>query len=309
MIKHPIETEKIKKILDNYGLGNLESFEENEISTINPVFLINQKYILRVDLGESDNKGKFKKESILFDLLPNFSVPTPKLITFDDSCTLIDKPFLLINYVPGENLKSGFNQTDNETKGQLSFELGDLANKIHSVTANDLGNQEIFGDINTWVEKEKEDFNTYWKIVKENNYLSDDTNDKIKIVFDNYYQISKWQETGRLVHGDFSPNNIRISNSHINGIFDFEFATIADPLYDLQKLPINFQLDNGFNQEKFLAGYGIQEFSEPEIIRLKTYCLAQGLWEIWATHTKQFPYTNKEIEEGKQLIENTLSNY
>ena len=58
MIKHPIEPEKIKKILNKYGLGNLESYEENEISTINPVFLVNQKYILRVDLRESNNKDK-----------------------------------------------------------------------------------------------------------------------------------------------------------------------------------------------------------------------------------------------------------
>ena len=309
MIKHSIEPEKIKKILNNYGLGNLESIEENEISTINSVFLINQKYILRVDLGESDNKGKFKKESKLFDLLPNFSVPTPKLIAFDDSCTLIDKPFLLINYISGENLKSGFSQTNNETKSQLSFELGSLANKIHSVTAKDLEDQELFGDINTWVEKEKSDFNIYWQTVKENNYLSTETNGKIQSVFDNYNQIKQWQEVGKLTHGDFSPNNIRIYQNHIVGIFDFEFASIADPLYDLQKLPIYFQLGDGFSQKKFLEGYRVQEFSEPEIIRLKTYCLTQGLWEIWATHAKQFPYTNEEIEEGKQLIENTLNNY
>ena len=145
--------------------------------------------------------------------------------------------------------------------------------------------------------------------MKENNYLSTETNNKIKNVYDNYNQITDWQEIGRLVHGDFSPNNIRIYQNHIVGVIDFEFATIADPLYDLQKLPINFQLGCDFNHDKFLAGYKIQKFSDSEIIRLKTYCLAQGLWEIWATHTKQFPYTNTEMEEGKRLIENTLNNY
>jgi len=309
VIKPSIEPEKIIKILDYYDLGDLESFEENKISTINPVFLINQKYILKVDLGESDNTDKLKKESILFDLLPKFSIPTPTLIAYDESLSLLDRPYLLINFIPGENLLSGFNQFINDTKGQLSLELGSLANKIHSVTANDLHHPALFGDIDTWIEKEKNDFNSYWKIVTENNYLATQTSRKIEMVFDNFNQLSNWSEVGKLIHGDFSPNNIRMSNGHLVGIFDFEFATIADPLYDLQKLPINFQLGNDFNQKMFLTGYEVQEFSESEIIRLKTYCLSQGLWEIWATHTQQFPYTNNEIEEGKQLIINTLTNY
>jgi len=304
--QYAIDSKKVENILLKFGLGKLESVEENKIGTINPVFLINQKYVLRIDLSESGNENKLKKESILFNLLPKFSIPTPKFIGFDDSCQLIGRPFLLIDFIPGKNLKDGFESLDFDSKKQISFELGEIAKKIHSVTSTDLENQQLFGDIETWVKKEKQDFQTYWQVIKDNCYLTDNTNNEIQKLFDDYNLISDWQGIGRLAHGDFSPNNIRINNNHIAGIFDFEFATIADPLYDLQKLPINFQLGDDFDSSYFLKGCDIKKVSGEEMTRLKFYCLSQGLWEIWATHTQLFPYGDREIEEGRDLIENAI---
>ena len=40
-----------------------------------------------------------------------------------------------------------------------------------------------------------------------------------------------------------------------------------------------------------------------EQIRIKMYCLHQGMWEIWATKTQLFPFGDKEIAEGNQLVQ------
>ena len=296
----------IENIFDNQGLEKVVHIEEIKRGSINPVFLLNDKYILRIDTGDSDNKDKFKKEAILFGTLPKFSIPVPEVIIFDDSCNLIEYPFILMEYIEGKDLKDVFVEQSHETQQQLSSELGILARKIHSVTANDLYNNAIFGNIDQWVEKEKYNYAKYWKLVKQGNQLSNEISDEIEKTFSNYQQISRWKGVGRLIHGDFSCGNIKINDGHIVGIFDFEFAGIGDPLYDLQKSPISFQLGADFDKCLFMNSYTTEEFTDQEKTRLKMYSLIQGLWEIWATETKQLPYGQKEIEEGKQLITNAI---
>lgn len=306
MRKVSIDKSEIKSILDSHNLGKVATIKEVKSGSINPVFLINNQYILRVGTGDSNNKDKFRKEAILFSILPKFSIPVPEVIIFDDSCNLVKYPFILMNLIKGNDLKDVFVEQNHENKKQLSSELGILAKRIHAVTSKDLDNDAIFGDINSWVEKEKMNFEKYWSFIKQGNHFSDEIGDKIEKTFNDYQQISKWDGVGRLIHGDFSYGNIKINNGHIVGIFDFEFANIADPLYDLQKLPISFQLGTGFDKSLFLKSYAVNEFTNQEITRLKMYSLTQGLWEIWATKTQQFPYGQKEIEEGKQLIINTV---
>lgn len=109
-----------------------------------------------------------------------------------------------------------------------------------------------------------------------------------------------------MIHGDFSTDNVQVKNGNIVGVFDFENAKLGDPYYDLQKLPINFQLGDAFDKNAFLAGYGFEELSTEEKIRLKRYCIFQGLWGIWATETQLFPFGEKEIQEGKELIAKAL---
>jgi aminoglycoside phosphotransferase (APT) family kinase protein len=300
-------TEEAETVLTGHSFGKLTSLEEIKTGSINPVFLVNNKYVLKIDLDNPDNRDKLKKESILFNILPKFSIPTPDLIAFDDTCRTIKHPFILISFIPGHNLKDDFARQENESKNQLSLELGILAKKIHSLTLDDLGSLEVFGNIHSWVKKVKTDFQTYWTLVRNNKYFSEGVNNSIETIFDEYQKISNWEGVGRLIHGDFSPGNIRIKKGHIVGIFDFEFATIADPLLDLEKLPISFQLGTDFDQELFLKGYGLNKFTDQELTRLKMYSLSQGLWEIWATTTQMFPYGENEIEEGKQLVINAIN--
>ncbi|OGK44431.1 hypothetical protein A2957_02020 [Candidatus Roizmanbacteria bacterium RIFCSPLOWO2_01_FULL_38_11] len=113
-------------------------------------------------------------------------------------------------------------------------------------------------------------------------------------------------DEGTLTHGDFSAGNIQVNEGKIVGIFDFEFAFIADPLWDLQKLPISFQLGSNFDKKEFLRGYGKEIFTDQEKVRVKMYCYIQGVWEIWATITQHMSFTETHIQEGVDLIRNTI---
>lgn len=280
-----LTNQEIQDVLTAHKLGELASLEQLTSGSINPTYLINNKYVLRL-------KDDLEKEILLFNLLSRFSIPTPKVIA-------TTKNYLIMSCLPGQNLKDCFASQSSETKKQLSAELGTLANKIHSITLND---QQLFGDIKTWVEKSKNNFQKYWQVIKTESYF-DPT--EVEKVFEDYQQINNIE--GRFVHGDFSPGNIMVNNGHIVGIIDFEFSGIGDPLSDLEKLPISFQIGPDFDKKLFLKNYGHEKFSDQELTRLKFYSLNQGLWEIWATKTQAFPYGKKEIDEGKQLVMLSLS--
>lgn len=302
-----LDFETANKILIKHGLEDLKLFEEIKTGSINPVFLINNKYILRFDLGNPEYKDKLKKESYLFELLPKFSVPTPRMIAFDDSCTLSSYPYFVISYLPGTNLKDCFPKQDSDTKKLLSQELGILLNGIHNVKPDNLTSHDMFGDINSWIDKVKKNFILYLSYIKTNKYLHKDIIYQIEANFSEYQKLSNWENVACLTHGDINPGNIKMDKGHIVGIFDFEYACIADPFIDFERFPINYQLGNDFDKKIFLTSYGITSFTKEQLTRLKTYCLSQGLWEIWATGTQEYPYGPEVIEEGKLLINNTIN--
>lgn len=303
-----ISEDVISKILKIYGLEQLLSLEENKVSLINSVFILNKKYVLRINLKDNDeSKKKFEKEAYLYSHLDESGVPTPKCLAYDTSHAIIDHEYLILSYIPGETLTVAFENADFETKSRLSFGLGKIAHKIHSLgTAPSIARPDLFGTEDAWSQEKEREFNTYYDHIKSKDLLPKDLTDGIDQNILDYQSLGDLSGEYSLIHGDYSRDNLQVEGGQIVGIFDFEMAQIGDPLYDLQKLPINFQLGPRFDRNAFLAGYQMKTMSRSEKIRLSRYAISQGLWEIWATDTKQFLFDDKEIQEGKDLIINAL---
>lgn len=300
-----LDPKQLQQILDKFNLGQVISCEEVQAGLINPVYLINQKYILRIEQHTFEaNPDKLKRESILFQILPQFEIPTPRLIGFDDSLEILNTPYILINFIPGQNLEQAFHSFSTDQQRNISYQLGDLVRKIHAVTPGDIHNP-LFGTIDEWVAKSTKDFDTYWAIVNNTEYLPDHIKQDIISNYEKYKCI-EWNDKGRLAHGDFTAGNIQVTNGKIVGVFDFEFAFIADPLWDIQKLSSHFQLGDGFSFDEFLRGYSKPEFNKEEKVRIKMHSYQQGLWEIWANLTHFMPSTEKDILEGIEIITSTF---
>src|SRR3990167_3762163 len=99
MPKHDLDTIIFSSILKKHNLGELISVKEIATGLINPVYLLNNNLILRIDLEKYENPDKFKREAILYKILPKFKIPTPDLIAFDDTKDLLDTPYMLISYI------------------------------------------------------------------------------------------------------------------------------------------------------------------------------------------------------------------
>ena len=305
MPKHDLDTIIFSSILKKHNLGELISVKEIATGLINPVYLLNNNLILRIDLEKYENPDKFKREAILYKILPKFKIPTPDLIAFDDTKDLLDTPYMLISYILGENLLQTFTKLTPTQQKEISFQLGQIAKQIHSLKPNDIGHEDLFSDIDSWAKWTMDDFETQWKLVINTDFLSKVEKDEISVLYEKFKKLNL-SDKGRLAHGDFSAGNIQINDGKIVGVFDFEFSFIADPFWDLQKLPISYQLGNNFDQKEFLKGYGGKHFNDDEKMRFRLYCFMQGVWAIWATLTQHMPLSNEKIQEGVELIQNTM---
>lgn len=280
---------------------------------INPAFLINGRYVLRIDKSDhlknvQGHDTRFDREAFLYGLLPKMGIPTPNCLGFDDSGKIIPEKYIIVSYIPGVSLSDGFRDYDGEIQNRLSFQMGEVLRKIHSITPEDLNDSELFGPKTDWKRLYEKEFSFYLEKALKGKYFSPEIEEAIKRIYREFQnQVSDLEDAIRLVHSDFSASNIQINDGKIVGIFDFEWSHVGDPLWDLQKLPIHFQLGDGFNAKNFLKGYGIENPSEEKLTRIKMYTVHQGLWEIWATKTQLFPFGEKEIKEGQGLVSSAIA--
>ncbi len=311
--QYSIGNDIIEKILNKYHLRNLKSIVPIKAGLINPAFLINISYVLRIDKSEhlrgvKGHDTRFEREAFLYNLLPKREIPTPTCLGFDNSGEIIPEKYIIVSYIPGVSLSIGFKSLDAETQHELSFQLGEILRRIHGITPEDLNESELFGPKTGWKKLYEKEFTTYLEVVLRGAYFSPEIEEEIRRIYRKFQnQVSDLENDLRLVHSDFSASNIQLKDGKIVGIFDFEWSHVGDPLWDLQKLPINFQLGDGFEARNFLKGYGMENPTEEELIRIKMYALHQGLWEIWATKTQLFPFGEKEIKEGQELVNSAIA--
>ena len=314
--QYSISNDKIEKILTKYNLGILKSCVPIKAGLINPAFLINGLYVLRIDKSDhlknvQGHDTRFEREAFLYDLLPKRGIPTPQCLGFDFSREITPEKYIIVSYIKGVSLSGGFKNLNEETQQNLSFQMGEVIKKIHSVAPEDLNGSELFGPKTGWKKLYEKEFSFYLEEAEEatkGKYFSPEIEEEIKKTYEQFQnKVSDLENKLKLVHGDFSASNIQVNDGKIVGIFDFEWSHIGDPLWDLQKFPINFQLGDGFGRENFLKGYGMENPTDAERLRVKMYTLHQGLWDIWATKTQLFPFGEKEIKEGQQLINSAVA--
>ncbi|CAN5158098.1 hypothetical protein BH09PAT1_BH09PAT1_2330 [soil metagenome] len=300
--------EVFQEIFSEHSLGDVISVKELHGGYANPAFLVNDKYVVRFNSDiKEDRKDCFLRENILYTLFPNLNIPAPQAIAVNINKDKVPYYYIINSYVKGDILSSAYNSFTDEDKHIIAFHLGELLQKIHSIHLDIIGDStKLFNWRLPW----KEVFlNTFDKTYKEfndhGNLLPEE--DK-KVVEDTYSQFKEQISDNDipigLVHNDFHANHVVVEHTKITGIIDFEWASFGDPLYDLQKLPINLSIDGEFYIKDFLKGYGLTKFSDKELLRFKMYCVEQGTWMIDRTRHGTHGFPKEGIEQGYELIKN-----
>src|SRR3989338_9237732 len=186
--QYSITNETVKKILNKYNLWVLKSLVRIKAGLINPAFLINDSYVLRIDKSEhlknvQGHDTRFEREAFLYDLLPKRGIPTPQCLGFDSSREIIPEKYIIISYIPGVSLSDRFNNLDKKIQQKLSFQMGEIVRKIHDITPEDLNESELFGPKTGWKKLYEKEFSFYVEEATREKYFSPEVEEEIKKTF------------------------------------------------------------------------------------------------------------------------------
>nr|WP_255639934.1 aminoglycoside phosphotransferase family protein [Pseudalkalibacillus hwajinpoensis] len=248
---------------------------------LNKIFSISfprQGYTSDVVLIESDQglfalkrtKGEqfcsmLKREVTILNCLTNKTqLPVPKVKKFfeENNDTV---SWALIDLVEGETLRKAlFNENNKVKRQEIIFNFGKVLSKIHSTPCpNELIDEQ------PWLDK--------MLLKAEDNlkkYKVDGTNELLERVKAN--KPKEYKQA--LIHGDFTIDNVIVSNGVITGVIDWSSGAYGDPRCDVSLAirPKPNAFESEIDKQIFFEGYG------GKIIGDKDYAyFANGLYEFF----------------------------
>src|SRR5205814_597461 len=113
-----------ERILDAHGLGPLRALTPFTGGWINPVFLLNGEYVLRIrPAGKSG--GAFLTEAALCARLRG-KAPVPEILAVDTSREVLDADYMLARRLPGESLTRAWLRASPPVRERLASAFADL---------------------------------------------------------------------------------------------------------------------------------------------------------------------------------------
>ncbi|MEV4370108.1 aminoglycoside phosphotransferase family protein [Nonomuraea sp. NPDC049637] len=211
----------------------------------NHVLLLGDDLVLRIPRTEQFLPD-LAKEAAVIPYALRAGVRTPEIVAFDDTCSVVDVPYMVLTRTPGTDLaclelpdadaERLYRQVGREL-GKLHRLTPDTAPALAGVPADD-GNADpwaLTGRLlkDGWIDAETARWLTGW--------------------FDRLSPHLPTSPPSVLIHGDIAPQNLLISphTARLNGIVDWGDAEWADPAADFAKMPLTgipAMLD-GYRQE------------------------------------------------------------
>jgi aminoglycoside phosphotransferase (APT) family kinase protein len=225
LIRRPLEA-----FLDAHGLGSGELSAE-------PVGdgHSNVTYLIRRDGGEwvlrrpprpplPPSAHDVLREAFLLRALAGTDVRVPKVLATCDDEALLGVPFYVMERVEGVVLNAVL--PEGMEPARIGEELIDALVEVHAADWQGCG-LEGFGKPTGYLERQLRRFSGLWEHNATRPVPALD-------------EVSRWLAEHRpesgpatLVHGDYRLGNVMYTGNHLSAIFDWELATIGDPLADV----------------------------------------------------------------------------
>jgi aminoglycoside phosphotransferase (APT) family kinase protein len=178
------------------------------------------------------------REARLLLAVEDAEVRTPRVLVACDDESVIGAPFYLMDYVEGHVITDTVPETldDPDGRRRISLELVDSLAEVHSVDWHACG-LEGFGKPSGYLERQLRRFGGLWEFNKTR---------ELPVV----QEIGEWlaanlpeSPAATIVHGDYRLGNTMFSDrapARLIAIFDWEMATLGDPLADLGYLTVTW---------------------------------------------------------------------
>ena len=242
----------------------------------NAVYLIlekNRKFVLKIAPKEklkmiTADKNIIWWEANMLKKMEEIDFPAPRLIYYDESCTVCESPYIFMTFIDGKNYLEIKNTISVDSKSKIEYQLGILSRKICSIT-----NDSFFLPSSP----EKKFYSNYEFVSylfhlliedasKANIELSNDTYKTISDIIDENEKSLNNILNLCLCHTDIWDGNILVEDSKITGIVDFSDLYFCDEL-----MTFYFHTIDGKISNNFLAGFQKINLNRDEKIRIEIY--------------------------------------
>jgi aminoglycoside phosphotransferase (APT) family kinase protein len=171
------------------------------------------------------------REARLLTALEPTPVRAPRVLAVCENTDVIGSPFYVMEQVDGEVITTEIPEPlDNETeRGRMADELIDALVELHAVDWTAIG-LEGFGKPTGYLERQVKRFLGLWEINKTREL------DEVESVGEWLRANMPASPPATIVHGDYRLGNTMMAPTppaHLKAIFDWEMATIGDPLADV----------------------------------------------------------------------------
>ncbi|MCH8519795.1 MAG: aminoglycoside phosphotransferase family protein [Nanoarchaeota archaeon] len=306
------ETEMIEKIFKNNNLGSIHFFKKIEIGFTNQVYIINDKYVLKININE-ENSNDFRREYELYNFF-NGTINVPKVIVYDNFKKVIEYDYMVYHKIEGENLYAIWDTYSIKDRKEIVKQICSLLRIINQTSLIQI--KHIFPIQNIcW----KDIF--LMKILKviveveEKNILQKEIIDEIKSMVNTNINLLK-EENMKLTYFDLHFDNILVKEKMVVGIIDFERVDICsidltlDVIRRMKEYPLKYPNQKWkakIRREDYLDL--LDWFNEfyPELFDFKKLEIRLDLYSL--EHDLDTLIAHPNSEETKEMIFNVLSKY
>jgi aminoglycoside phosphotransferase (APT) family kinase protein len=306
-----MDSKVIDKIFHKNNLDKVSSIKKIEIGFTNKVYLINDKYILKVCEDESNEK-RFEIEIFFYNFFKG-KIPVPKIKIFDKSKKIYNKFFMIYPKIDGENLYSKWHLLSNKKRKEIIRQLCEILKIIHKSPYEDFMKKFKIDPSESWHDKILNKIQNSLKQIKQKKLLSSEFIQVIKEFLDLNNEVLREQKIA-LVYWDSHFDNILIQDTDIVGILDFERTEVSSIDFNLDIIKRMVEYPKKYMSEKFEKfakkedyAHLLEWFQEfyPELFNFKDLDKRLALYAIEHDLDTLIWYPNSK--EVKQMIAKTVN--
>ena len=212
----------------------------------------NPSYKVRCSDGESfvvqivgeKFPDKIQRERRNVELMKKAGIPVPEIVSWDESGEVIQEKYLVKEYM-GRDLKERKSEIRVSEAREIYSQLGKIYTDMHSITFENFGR----------IEKKNGDFKAVGSYESYRNFILEEFNKWLERGKDTPFedkipQLKEWLDKNsyifdceikpRLIHNDFSPENIIVEEDEVKSIIDLDVVRAGNNIFDVYRVYNHF---------------------------------------------------------------------
>ncbi len=262
-----LSIDEVQAIVERHAIdldGPIEPLRSSGV--VHSLWVLDSNWVLRVPKNEAMCLGDHRCEAVAIPLVLGVGVRTPALLVFDDSLTILDVPFSIVERVHGIDLSA--QPFEHPGYEQVGRELATL----HSADLRPPGHPWLRKPNGPEVEQLVDRVVTSGLLHTAGTEWIESLCERLDRL------IASTVPPTVFVHGDVKPDNVMIDTAGNVQLIDWGDAGFGDPAYDFQSLPMR-------SIELALRGYRtVRRVDDPSLeARIIRRVLARSLSNLCRT--------------------------